>query len=94
MKHEGDKVLVFERGDLIFIFNFHPTTSFEQYRVPVPTSGSYNVVFNADSIDFGGHNRIDTTLKYPSEDYAMESRQHSVLLYLPSRSAMVIRRQS
>jgi 1,4-alpha-glucan branching enzyme len=23
LKHEGDKVIVFERGDLLFIFNFH-----------------------------------------------------------------------
>ena len=25
MTHEGDKLIVFERGDLVFIFNFHPT---------------------------------------------------------------------
>ena len=25
LTHEGDKLIVFERGDLLFIFNFHPT---------------------------------------------------------------------
>ena len=25
LTHEADKLIVFERGDLIFIFNFHPT---------------------------------------------------------------------
>lgn len=25
LTHDGDKLIVFERGDLLFIFNFHPT---------------------------------------------------------------------
>lgn len=24
LKHGADKVIVFERGDLLFVFNFHP----------------------------------------------------------------------
>ncbi len=24
-KHDGDKLIVFERGGLLWIFNFHPT---------------------------------------------------------------------
>ena len=24
LAHEADKVIVFERGDLLFVFNFHP----------------------------------------------------------------------
>ncbi|KAI5297169.1 alpha-1,4-glucan branching enzyme, partial [Ascosphaera atra] len=31
-KHEGDKVVVFERAGLLFIFNFHPTESFPDYK--------------------------------------------------------------
>ena len=27
LKHSEDKVIVFERGDLLFIFNFHPCNS-------------------------------------------------------------------
>uniref|UniRef100_A0A672SXS7 1,4-alpha-glucan branching enzyme n=1 Tax=Sinocyclocheilus grahami TaxID=75366 RepID=A0A672SXS7_SINGR len=33
VKHEGDKVIVFERANVIFIFNFHPTNSYSNYRV-------------------------------------------------------------
>ncbi|KAJ3123429.1 alpha-1,4-glucan branching enzyme [Nowakowskiella sp. JEL0407] len=33
LKNQGDKVIVFERGNLLFIFNFHATKSFESYRV-------------------------------------------------------------
>jgi len=25
LSHEGDKILAFEKGDLVFIFNFHPS---------------------------------------------------------------------
>ncbi len=25
LAHEGDKVIAFERGPLLFVFNFHPT---------------------------------------------------------------------
>ena len=32
-KHEEDKVIVFERADTIFVFNFHPTKSFADYKV-------------------------------------------------------------
>lgn len=32
-KHEGDKVIAFERGGVLFVFNFHPTKSFTDYRV-------------------------------------------------------------
>jgi 1,4-alpha-glucan branching enzyme len=24
LKHEEDKIIVFEKGDLLFVFNFHP----------------------------------------------------------------------
>lgn len=32
-KDESDKVIVMERGDLLFVFNFHPTNSYQNYRV-------------------------------------------------------------
>jgi hypothetical protein len=42
-KDEGDKVIVFERGDLVFVFNFHPTQSFQDYRVGCREPGPYKV---------------------------------------------------
>ncbi|KAL0173992.1 hypothetical protein M9458_029960, partial [Cirrhinus mrigala] len=40
-KHEGDKVIVFERANVIFVFNFHPTNSYSNYRVAVGPPGKY-----------------------------------------------------
>ena len=39
----GDKVLVCERGDLVFVFNFHPTNSYTDYRVGCKQPGEYKV---------------------------------------------------
>jgi len=41
-KNDGDKVVVFERAeDLVFIFNFHPTNSFPDYKIGVGKPGTY-----------------------------------------------------
>ena len=40
-KHQSDKVMVFDRAGVVFIFNFHPSTSYPDYRVGVPAPGKY-----------------------------------------------------
>jgi Alpha amylase, C-terminal all-beta domain len=42
-KDEGDKVVVVERGDLVFVFNFHYCNSFSDYRVGCLSPGDYKV---------------------------------------------------
>ena len=38
-KHDGDKVIVFERAGLVFVFSFHPTQSFTDYKIGVQVPG-------------------------------------------------------
>jgi len=38
-QHEHDKVIVFERNNLLFLFNFHPNKSYFDYKVGVNLSG-------------------------------------------------------
>lgn len=40
---EGDRVIIFERGDLVFVFNFHWTNSYSDYRVGCLKPGKYKV---------------------------------------------------
>lgn len=40
---EHDKLIVVERSDLVFVFNFHPTNSFTDYRVGTYLPGPYKV---------------------------------------------------
>jgi 1,4-alpha-glucan branching enzyme len=58
LKHEGDKVIVFERAGLVFIFNFHPSESFVDFRIGVDVAGTYGVALSSDEKRFGGFDRI------------------------------------
>ena len=40
-KHEGDKVIVFERAGVVFVFNFHPSKSYTDYKIGVQVDGKY-----------------------------------------------------
>jgi 1,4-alpha-glucan branching enzyme len=64
LKHEGDKMIVFERAGLLFIFNFHPTNSYTDYRVGVDVVGEYKVVLNSDERRFGGFDNVKSDSTY------------------------------
>lgn len=41
-KHEGDKLVVFDRADkLVFVFNWHPSKSYTDYKIGVNVPGKY-----------------------------------------------------
>lgn len=60
LKHEGDKVIAFERAGLVFIFNFHYDKSYTDYRIGVDVPGEYKIVLSSDAKEFGGWDRVDT----------------------------------
>jgi 1,4-alpha-glucan branching enzyme len=83
--HNDDKILVAERGNLIFAFNFSFRDSYPNYRVRAHVPGRYRIALDTDAAGFGGHDRIDTSLDYPAKgDPPMLS------LYLPTRTAIVL----
>ncbi|MCU4162709.1 alpha amylase C-terminal domain-containing protein [Carboxylicivirga caseinilyticus] len=85
-----DQVLAFSRGDYLFVFNFNPVQSFTGYGIPV-NAGKYKVLFTTDDEKFGGFNRIEKGQMYYSQ--AIANGQHHLLLYLPARMALVIKKQ-
>nr|ASJ80804.1 starch branching enzyme I [Castanea mollissima] len=56
--NEEDKVIVFERGDLVFVFNFHPENTYDGYKVGCDLPGKYRVALDSDALEFGGHGRV------------------------------------
>lgn len=42
-KDEGDRMIVFERGNLVFVFNFHWNNSYFDYRIGCLKPGKYKV---------------------------------------------------
>lgn len=91
LKNETDRVIVFERGPLLFIFNWHPTKSYTDYRVGVEWPGKYKCVLNSDEKRFGGHDRIDLNAEYFTEPMEWNGRKNFLQAYLPTRTAIVVR---
>ncbi|XP_050529799.1 1,4-alpha-glucan-branching enzyme [Daktulosphaira vitifoliae] len=90
LKHQDDKVIAFERSNLLFVFNFHPTKSFTDYKLGLDLNGSLKIVLNSDDSEFGGHCRIDNSIEYPTGNGQWNGRQNHIFLYLPSRTAIVL----
>lgn len=69
LKNDSDKVIVFERAGLLFVFNFHPTSSFSDYRVGVEQAGTYKIVLSSDDEQFGGHKRVSHDTRFFTTPY-------------------------
>ncbi|KAI0796919.1 glycoside hydrolase superfamily [Abortiporus biennis] len=90
LKHEVDKVIVFERAGLLFVFNFHPTQSFTDYRVGVEVPGEYKIVLSSDEKRFGGFDNIDTTVKFITTPMEWNNRKNWLQVYIPSRTCIIL----
>jgi 1,4-alpha-glucan branching enzyme len=89
---ENNKVIIFERNNLIFLFNFNVSFSIPDYRFYIPESGTYQVLLNSDEGRFGGHDRVDMESEYLSfHDEEQDINRLSV--YLPNRTALVLKKQ-
>ncbi len=90
---DDDQVLAFMRGDLVFVFNFNPSKSFTDYGILAP-GGVYSVVLSTDDPAFGGYGNINPATEHftrPDALYA-EAGVEWLPLYLPARTAMVLRK--
>ncbi|SRR6266851_2404327 len=76
LKHEGDKVIVFERAGLLFIFNFHPTESFTDYRVGIDVAGEYKIVLSSDNKQYGGFENVDLNAKFVTTPLEWNGRKN------------------
>ena len=91
--HDGDQVLAFSRGDLLFVFNFNPSRSFTDYGFLVP-SGSYDVILNTDATAFGGNGFADDSITHFTnfDPLYVQDQKEWLKLYLPARTAMVLKK--
>jgi 1,4-alpha-glucan branching enzyme len=80
--HENDKIIVFEKGGNLFIFNFHPNHSFVDRVVPTRLDCDLQMVLDSDELLFGGHGFID-------HDHVIHPVNGSVRVYIPCRTVLV-----
>ena len=85
---ENNKTIVYERGNLIFVFNWGPN-SIPDYVIPVKQTGDYRIILTTDDKAFGGFNNIDTSVKFPSEQHGDSI---TMKVYNVSRVATVYQR--
>jgi 1,4-alpha-glucan branching enzyme len=89
-----DKIIAFSRGDFLFVFNFHPVNSYTDYGIN--ETGKFRVVLDTDNPVFGGFNRIDRDMVYRTWRKGERNTLNvpfRLFLYLPSRTAVVFRRE-
>lgn len=88
-----DQVLAYERGDFVYVFNFHPTQSHTDYQILAPV-GEYEVLLTTDEKRFGGHDLVDLSIhhftKYDKE-FSFDGKGW-LSLYIPSRTAMILKK--
>jgi 1,4-alpha-glucan branching enzyme len=99
-------VIVFERAGLLFIFNFHPSQSYTDYRVGVDEPGEYHIVLNSDEGKYGGFGNIEMDSKYFTTPMEWNGRKNwlhvgstcsfinslliFVQVYIPSRTCLAL----
>lgn len=86
---ENNKTIVFCKKNLVFLFNFHPFNSIPDYNFFVPEPGAYKVVLCSDNLKFGGHGRVDESIKYLSI-YDESTQTNRLSVYLTNRTALIL----
>ncbi|KAF7355537.1 1,4-alpha-glucan branching enzyme [Mycena sanguinolenta] len=76
LKHESDKVIVYERAGLLFVFNFHATNSYTDYRVGVDEPGKYAVELTSDEKRFGGFDNVGLGGEYLTSPMEWNNRRN------------------
>ncbi len=85
-----DQVLIFKRGDYIFVFNFSPTQSYTDYGFETE-KGEFKIMLNSDSDKYLGYNRLDEQMIY-KPIYNRKEKKYYLRLYIPNRTGFVLKK--
>ena len=95
VQDEEKKILIYQRNNCIFAFNFNPTGSFADYGFAAP-AGKYKVVLDSDDPEFDGFSRINNGETYFSIDESSPNGNpkydSTLYMYLPCRTALVLKK--
>ena len=91
---DDDQILAFMRGDLMFVFNFNPVKSFNDYGILVP-AGRYEVEMTTDDAQYGGYGNVSHDIAHLtlSDPLYAPAGVEWLKLYIPARTAMVLRKK-
>ena len=81
----ANKVIIFERNNLIFLFNFSVNNSIFGYKFRVPKRGKYKIILNSDDVQFGGFGRVDNSIEHFTDEF------RNLSIYMTNRTALVLK---
>ena len=90
-----NQTMAFSHGDLLFVFNWHPSASIPNYEVRVRVPGRYRPILSTDERRFGGQERQSMAAEHFSFDAGEGDgqRQPHIRIYNTSRTATVFLRE-
>lgn len=90
-EQNDQQILAYERGRFVYVYNFHPTESYVDYRVLAPC-GKYRIILDTDDKKYGGYGFQDHAVEHFTlhDDTFMFDGKGWLSLYLPAKSAIVL----
>jgi 1,4-alpha-glucan branching enzyme len=86
------QVIAFKRRELLFVFNFSPSKSLNDYAIQTE-AGKYEIILNTDSIPFGGNGLVDEKMTYFTTFIDKKHMINNYLkIYLPARTGLVFKK--
>ncbi len=65
---EQNKVLIFTRANLVFVFNWSGDRAIPNYQFQAPQAGEWRVILDSDNPIYGGFNRQDTSISHFTDE--------------------------
>lgn len=89
---EQNKTIVFAHGELLFLFNWHPSASIPDYALPVAAAGRYVPLLSSDERRFGGEERASMQTAHHSYNVVCDGEERPYIkIYNTSRTATVFK---
>ncbi|MCV9387606.1 alpha-amylase family glycosyl hydrolase [Reichenbachiella ulvae] len=86
-----NNVVVFERNNLLFVFNFSVSSSVVDYKFFANQTGIFELILDSDAEAYGGHGRCDASVEHHT---MLVEEKPQLSLYTPCRSAQVYRKKA
>lgn len=74
----------------VFTLLWFPMQSYQDYKLGVGTAGKYKIALNSDDKKFDGYGNIDPNSEYFASPGEWDGRPNSLMVYIPSRVALVL----
>jgi len=90
--HEKNRILAFERGNLLFVFNFHEVKAQARLNLMV-TPGKYTEIFSSDELVYAGYGNLST--RTPGEHFSDSGSgvfEQRITLYMPPLTGLALLR--